>query len=192
MDDGRIDWRRLIYSINRQLIGKISRRADAKDAVRCLIIDDTDLPKRGMKAESLGKVFSHTAMKSILGFKAMFLCYTDGKTQFMLDSTIQAEPGKRTPFLRDWGQKYQNRQFSHLRFPPEAQQELQVFKNQAFAIFFFSQTENLTIFDHNLYKDTKNETSYGSLISNGIWPIFRTIHHLMHLQHHQQTHQQTV
>ena len=94
MDDGRIDWRRLIYSINRQLIGKISRRADAKDAVRCLIIDDTDLPKRGMKAESLGKVFSHTAMKSILGFKAMFLCYTDGKTQFMLDSTIQAETGK--------------------------------------------------------------------------------------------------
>ena len=67
MDDGRIDWRCLIYSINRQLIGKISRRADARDVVRCLIIDDTDLPKRGMKAESLGKVFSHTAMKCILG-----------------------------------------------------------------------------------------------------------------------------
>lgn len=94
MDDGRIDWRRIIYSINRQLIGKISRRADAKNAIRCLIIDDTDLPKRGMKAEGLGKVFSHTAMKSILGLKAMFLCYTDGKTQFMLDSTIQAETGK--------------------------------------------------------------------------------------------------
>jgi len=94
MDDGRIDWRRLIYSINRQLIGKISRRTDAKDSIRCVIIDDSDLPKRGMKAEGLGKVFSHTAMKSILGFKAMFLCYTDGKTQIMLDSTIQAETGK--------------------------------------------------------------------------------------------------
>ncbi len=32
MDDGRIDWRRLVHSINRQLIGLISRRADAKDA----------------------------------------------------------------------------------------------------------------------------------------------------------------
>ena len=94
MDNGRVDWRRLIYSINRQLIGRISRRADVKGMVRCLIIDDTDLPKRGMKAEGLGKVFSHTVMKSILGFKAMFLCYTDGKTQFMLDSTIQAETGK--------------------------------------------------------------------------------------------------
>ena len=27
MDDGRIDWRRIIYSINRQLIGLISRSA---------------------------------------------------------------------------------------------------------------------------------------------------------------------
>lgn len=94
MDDGRIDWRRLVYSITRQIAVKISRRADAKNVVRCLIIDDTDLPKRGMRAEGLGRVFSHTAMRSILGFKAMFLCYTDGKTQLMLDSTIQAEAGK--------------------------------------------------------------------------------------------------
>ena len=33
-------------------------------------------------------------MKCILGFKAMFLCYTDGKTQLMVDATIQAETGK--------------------------------------------------------------------------------------------------
>ena len=94
MDDGRIDWRRIIYSLNRQLIGLISRRADAKGNTRCVILDDTDLPKRGMKAEGLGQVFSHTAMKCILGFKAMFLCYTDGKTQLMVDATIQAESGK--------------------------------------------------------------------------------------------------
>lgn len=91
MDDGRIDWRRLVHSIIRQLIGLISRRADAKGNTRYLILDDTDLPKRGNKAEGLGKVFSHTAMKCILGFKAMFLCYTDGKTQLMVDATTQAE-----------------------------------------------------------------------------------------------------
>lgn len=94
MNDGSVDWRRILYSINRQLIGIISRKAEAKDSVRCLIIDDSDLPKYGKKAEGLGMVFSHTAMKCILGFKAMFLCYTDGKTQLMLDGTIQAETGK--------------------------------------------------------------------------------------------------
>lgn len=61
-----------------------------------VILDDTDLPKRGYKAEGLGKVFSHTAMRRILGSKALFLCYTDGKTQLMVDATIQAETGKDT------------------------------------------------------------------------------------------------
>ena len=47
----------LILSINRQLIGLISRRADAKDATRCLILDDTDLPKRGTGPRASGRCF---------------------------------------------------------------------------------------------------------------------------------------
>lgn len=115
MDDGRIDWRRIIYSINRQLIGLISRRADAKGNTRCVILDDTDLPKRGMKAEGLGKVFSHTAMKRILGFKAMFLCYTDGKTQLMVDATIQAESGKDANKPQGLTKKQKSAQYSKER-----------------------------------------------------------------------------
>ena len=119
MDNGRMDWRRLIYSINRQLIGKISSWADAKGVVRCLIIDDTDPPKHGMKAEGLGKVFSHTVMKSILGFKAMFLCYTDGKTQFMLDSTIQAETGKNVDRPQGLTKKQKTAQYTKERAEDE-------------------------------------------------------------------------
>ena len=115
MEDGRIDWRRIIYSINRQLIGLISRRADAKGNTRCVILDDTDLPKRGMKAEGLGKVFSHTAMKRILGFKAMFLCYTDGKTQLMVDATIQAESGKDANKPQGLTKKQKSAQYSKER-----------------------------------------------------------------------------
>lgn len=94
MDNGCVDWRRIIYSINRQFIARISWRTDSKKDVRCLIIDDTELPKRGMKAEGLGRAISHVAMKSILGYKTMSLCNTDVKFQFMLDGTIQAEAGK--------------------------------------------------------------------------------------------------
>jgi len=119
MDDGRIDWRRILYSITRQLIGSISRRADARGATRYLIIDDTDLPKRGMKAEGLGKVFSHTAMSRILGFKAMFLCYHDGKTQFMLDSTIQAETGKDADKPQGLTKKQKAAQYSKERAEDE-------------------------------------------------------------------------
>lgn len=42
-----------------------------------------------------GKLFScKKDTFCILGFKVMFLCYTDGKTQLMLDSTIHAVAGK--------------------------------------------------------------------------------------------------
>ena len=95
MDDGRVDWRRIGYAIYLQLVALISRRADAKGLTRCVILDDTDLPKRGYKAEGLGKVFS-PVMRRILWFKTLFLCYTDGKTQLMVDATIQAETGKDT------------------------------------------------------------------------------------------------
>ncbi len=43
------------------------------------------ISKTGFKTEKIGKVFSHTQMKPILDFKAMFLCFTDGVSQFLLD-----------------------------------------------------------------------------------------------------------
>ena len=74
MNDGNINWRRIIYSVFRQVYSRVKRRTTLKSDIRCVIIDDTDLPKTGFKTEKIGKVFSHTQMKPILGFKAMFLC----------------------------------------------------------------------------------------------------------------------
>ena len=76
MNDGNINWRRIIYSVFRQVYSRVKRRTTLKSDIRCVIIDDTDLPKTGFKTEKIGKVFSHTQMKPILGFKAMFLCLT--------------------------------------------------------------------------------------------------------------------
>lgn len=92
---------------------------DAKGLTRCVILDDTDLPKRGYKAEGLGKVFSHTAMRRILGFKALFLCYTDGKTQLMVDTTIQAETGKDTNKPQGLTRKQKAAQYSKERSEDE-------------------------------------------------------------------------
>lgn len=74
MNDGNVNWRCIIYSVFRQLYSRVSRKTTAKSDVKCVIIDDTDPPKTGFKTEKIGKVFSHTQMKPILGFKAMFLC----------------------------------------------------------------------------------------------------------------------
>ena len=56
----------------------------------------SSMPKTGFKTEKIGKVFSHTQMKPILGFKAMFLCFTDGVSQFLLDFSLHGEEGRRS------------------------------------------------------------------------------------------------
>ena len=96
MNDGNVNWRRITYSFFRQLYSRVKRSTTLKSDIRCVIIDDTDLPKTGFKTEKIGKVFSHTQMKPILGFKAMFLCFTDGISQFLLDFSLHGEEGKRS------------------------------------------------------------------------------------------------
>ncbi len=94
MNNPDIDWRRISYSIYKQLHSRTEKGSGRTNSVKCLIIDDTDLPKTGFKMENIGRVFSHVGMKSILGFKAMFMCITDGVSQFILDFSLHGEMGQ--------------------------------------------------------------------------------------------------
>ncbi len=97
MANGSLYWRRILYRINLQLIWKIAVRAEScrvKDPV-CLIVDDSDLPKTGKKIDRIGRIFSHVNHSSILGFKALFLCRTDCKTQTVLYFSLHGEEGSR-------------------------------------------------------------------------------------------------
>lgn len=64
------------------------------NSLQCLNVDDTDLPKTGFKTEMIGRIYSHVHHRSILGFKGLFLCHTDGKTQNMLDFSLHGEESK--------------------------------------------------------------------------------------------------
>jgi len=61
---------------------------------RCLIVDDTDLPKTGRQIELIGKIFSHVTHTVNLGFKGLFIGYHDGKSFFSLDFSLHGEKGK--------------------------------------------------------------------------------------------------
>ena len=92
-----VDWRKLVYRISMGLIRRLEVRADSRGknaSPVCLVIDDTDFPKTGRHAEMLGRVFSHVAMRSILGFKGLFMGRTDGKTFTLLDCSLHGEMGK--------------------------------------------------------------------------------------------------
>ncbi len=92
-----IDWRHILRYVNKKLVCNISIRSDAKNSQYpiCMIVDDTDMPKTGRKGEMLGRVFSHVNNRgSILGHKGLFLCRTDGRTQMLVDFTLQGEEGR--------------------------------------------------------------------------------------------------
>ncbi len=95
MNDGNVKWRKLLYAMNLQLIKKISSSTTApKDKPVCLIIDDTDAPKTGMKTELIGRIWSHVHQKSILGYKCLTMMLSDGVSQLLLDFSLHGEEGK--------------------------------------------------------------------------------------------------
>lgn len=96
MQQDEIDWRKLVSRISIKLIRMVTVRKDFKKShlPTVLICDDTDLPKTGFKMEGIGRIFSHVHQKSILGYKALMLVWSDGRTQFMVESSLHGEIGK--------------------------------------------------------------------------------------------------
>jgi len=88
-----INWRALQYQITSQLIG-IATSDEEPTGYKCLIADDTDLPKTGWSIELIGRIWSHVTNSSKLGFKGLFLGYHDGKSFFGIDFSLHGEQGK--------------------------------------------------------------------------------------------------
>ena len=95
MSQDNIDWRNIIYRVTVKLISNVTCRHDYKRSTlpSVLIADDTDLPKSGLHMESIGKIFSHVHRSCILGYKMLALCWSDGRSQFMLDASLHGETG---------------------------------------------------------------------------------------------------
>ena len=90
------DWRKILSAVFRQLWRKVQKnRTSGQTGPVCLMVDDTDFPKRGFQTELIGKVFSHVTHSMILGFKALFLGITDSRSQMLLDFSLVGEEGKK-------------------------------------------------------------------------------------------------
>jgi len=113
MNDGNVKWRKLLYAMNLQLLRKISRSTETPhDKSVCLIIDDTDAPKSGMKSELIGKIFSHIEHRMKLGYKCMTLLFSDGLSQLFLDFSIHGEEGREPDKKQGLTDKQRSERFS--------------------------------------------------------------------------------
>jgi len=89
------DWRRILATITPQLWNKTQekRTSESTEPV-CLMVDDTDYPKRGIQTELIGKIYSHVTHSMMHGFKGLFIGITDGISQVLLDFALVGEEGK--------------------------------------------------------------------------------------------------
>lgn len=95
MRSDNIDWRKAHEKLVGYLSKYLEENTEAVDASEvCLVVDDTDMAKSGWKIENIGKIYSHTEHRHILGFKGLLLGKTDGKTFLPLDFSIHGEKGK--------------------------------------------------------------------------------------------------
>lgn len=90
-------WRKLLYRITLSFIRVCaSQKSDqSTSGPRCLIFDDTLLPKTGKKAEGITKVYDHVVGKMRLGYKLLGMVYFDGTSSILSDFSLHHEPGKK-------------------------------------------------------------------------------------------------
>ena len=93
-NSGKINWRDLAYRIFGRL-RRVMEHEGESDCPTCLIVDDTDLIKRGFHIEMIGKVFSHVTHTFNLGFKMLALCFDDGKQLLNVDFSLHGEKGRK-------------------------------------------------------------------------------------------------
>ena len=95
MENPDVDWRKAMRHISLQIWERINVRSEHQAENVCLILDDTDYEKTGRTIEKIGRVHSHVAHKSVLGFKCLCIAVTDDISQILLDFGKVGEKGKK-------------------------------------------------------------------------------------------------
>lgn len=96
LNNPKINWRNLLWLFSKQSLKLISTKSiDEDNHPKCLIVDDSILPKTGKTIEFIGKVFDHGSQAYALGMKLLTLGYNDGKSFIPLDFSLHHEPGKK-------------------------------------------------------------------------------------------------
>jgi predicted nucleic acid-binding Zn finger protein len=91
----RICWRMILWLFASKFIKLADTNGERdSDAVRCLVFDDSTLPKTGRYIEKVSRVWDHVIRRGILGFKLLVMGYWDGTSFIPLDFSLHRERGK--------------------------------------------------------------------------------------------------
>jgi hypothetical protein len=113
MNNDLIDWKLILLSFARQFIKCVISKGETNEkALKCFVIDDTDIEKTGKTFEGLSKIFSHKEGRNLFGYKLLLLCYWDGKSLIPCGFTFHRE---HKDYEYGLTKKQQKRQFTKER-----------------------------------------------------------------------------
>lgn len=89
-----ICWRNILWLFGMKFIKLAGTRGEQAGSPRCLIIDDSDLPKTGRYIEKVSRIYNHVSKRFILGYKLLAMGYWDSTSFIPLDFSLHRERGK--------------------------------------------------------------------------------------------------
>jgi predicted nucleic acid-binding Zn finger protein len=90
-----ICWRVVLWMFGLKFIKLAASQAgNNSGAPRCLIFDDSDLPKTGRYIEKTSRIWDHVSRRFILGYKLLAMGYWDGASFIPLDFSLHRERGR--------------------------------------------------------------------------------------------------
>ena len=87
----KINWRNLLLLFVKRYLQIDEKLRAPKDNVRCLIIDDTDIEKRGKTIEGISKIHNHVTKRFIYGYKLLVAGYWNGSVFIPVDFSFHRE-----------------------------------------------------------------------------------------------------
>ncbi len=91
LSNQNIDWRRLLFSFISQYLHKDSDFTPPQNELKCLVFDDTDIPKTGKTIEGISKIYNHVTKRYIFGFKLLVAGYWNGSVLIPVDFSFHRE-----------------------------------------------------------------------------------------------------
>jgi len=96
-----IDWRNILLLFVKRYLYLDIKFSEAKDFVRCLIFDDTEIGKSGKTIEGISKIHSHVTQRFIFGYKLLVAGYWNGSIFIPVDFSFHRE--NKTNEIKKYG-----------------------------------------------------------------------------------------
>jgi len=113
-----VNWRDILWMFSLKALNACNEDGSKDSArVRCLIFDDSALPKTGRYIEKVSRVWDHVSNRCILGFKLLVIGYWDGSSFIPLDFSLHRERGKNAEKPFGLKKKEYRKQYRQKREP---------------------------------------------------------------------------